>query len=1300
MNSFVNFVLVFFAGLIIAMFSAALLVPRFIDWTNYKSLFEQQAARLVGRKVKVYGAVNLRLLPTPYLRFDDVRIGPREDQPWGADLLQAEAFTVWLSIPPLLRGVIEIREITLTQPKLRIEIARDGAANWQGLGPRQSVSIQEAGRFKLDELNIIDGEITVHRALGSQAVKASDEKALIAAKAISGVFSARTLYGPYKFFGQLQIGDMDQRLQVATGRVGSDKTMVLRAVMEAVTGANKTTLRGKLTTGAAPTFVGELRTISAVRRAETLTSGRGIPKIEFRATLTAGLNKAKFSPAALSFLHHQRPAQSLLGRIVFDWTDRVQADAYFSSKVLDLAHLRETGTGQEQGKAGRGKPGMEENLFHVIMGPIAHLTQRVDEGHFEAEVTQINLGEEAIQDFRLEAVRGPQGLLIKRFETELPGHNKVRLQGLYGGKGPRDFAGQIELYGDNAERMAGWIIPAAAKRLSKRPHRFAFRADVTQSADRVMIANGRGEIGGAPFRLDLTYYRDAHGRSAAPVTPSQPDGWRMVGGKEQQKSSAETIGPNRPRLQLRLHLSSLNLEKLAGGTVTTADLRNWVLSATRLRQSEQEGRGKVGREAADRTKITKTVEGSGQGQSPLAKRMAWLAQLSGLAHTNIDLDLTAARFQLSDFRGIDLILRLSMAKHSYRVVQLAFQSHGALALSVAATGQRLARPKLNFTAQLQAQYQADLADGLKLLGLSSPLEASQVEKFLPLRLAIDGHLGGAGTKARGGGYGSRLSIDGGLNKSHFKLDVRSENANLFSGHWRQKPLVLTAALDNASGADLLQQLFPRLTGVPLQRLARAPGYVQITASGIPAQSMQAHGDLKTHISQARVSGRASLSEDGLSFTGRASLTGTDTALLYGLVGATPPPTLPETGFAFAGDLQKAGPRYGFTKIDGRIGQTRISGQTELNLGANGPVQLALEATAETVVLPDLLAGLVAWQAPPIASALGSAATASRWPAHPVNLAMFNRFEGSVKLTTPALLLAPELTAKAAVLEAKLSKGKIALQVSAADFFDGKLQLAAELTRRGQQVELAGRLRLDEARLEALPGGGLIPGSAETRPLATGNFALNADFAATGVSPNGLAAELNGAGRLVLSPGAIHRFSTAAARTALQDINSGKAQPTEFGGRFRARLHSEDLIFARQQIPFTISGGVIRFDPITLRDETGRVTITSYISLPTLYLDSEWRLQTGASPAAPSAQALPPVKIVFAGPLADFGRIEPVVDTRPLERFLQVVKLKKDVEKLEQLEQQIEQLKEQKKQLREEAEQRALQNWSTEVSPAP
>ena len=54
---------------------AALVGPLFIDWSQYRGVFEARASRIVGMPVRITGAIDARILPSPSVVLRGVEIG-------------------------------------------------------------------------------------------------------------------------------------------------------------------------------------------------------------------------------------------------------------------------------------------------------------------------------------------------------------------------------------------------------------------------------------------------------------------------------------------------------------------------------------------------------------------------------------------------------------------------------------------------------------------------------------------------------------------------------------------------------------------------------------------------------------------------------------------------------------------------------------------------------------------------------------------------------------------------------------------------------------------------------------------------------------------------------------------------------------------------------------------------------------------------------------------------------------------------------------------------------------------------
>ena len=59
--------------MVIALF-AALIVPWFVNWNDYRASFEAEASRILGHRVHVEGDAHATILPSPSLTFTKVAV--------------------------------------------------------------------------------------------------------------------------------------------------------------------------------------------------------------------------------------------------------------------------------------------------------------------------------------------------------------------------------------------------------------------------------------------------------------------------------------------------------------------------------------------------------------------------------------------------------------------------------------------------------------------------------------------------------------------------------------------------------------------------------------------------------------------------------------------------------------------------------------------------------------------------------------------------------------------------------------------------------------------------------------------------------------------------------------------------------------------------------------------------------------------------------------------------------------------------------------------------------------------------
>src|SRR6201996_6826542 len=140
--------------------AAALIGPYFIDWNQFRPQFETEASKIIGAPVRVDGALDARLLPTPTLRLRSVTVGGAGD----LGRIRADRLHVEVSLGDLMRGQGRAHELTVGGLGLDPRGRGDWPA-WNGSFDFASLAI--------DRLNLT-GRIALHDAASRSTLELND----------------------------------------------------------------------------------------------------------------------------------------------------------------------------------------------------------------------------------------------------------------------------------------------------------------------------------------------------------------------------------------------------------------------------------------------------------------------------------------------------------------------------------------------------------------------------------------------------------------------------------------------------------------------------------------------------------------------------------------------------------------------------------------------------------------------------------------------------------------------------------------------------------------------------------------------------------------------------------------------------------------------------------------------------------------------------------------------------------------------------------------------------------------------
>lgn len=197
------------AGLLVLALLAALIGPGFVDWRAYRPQIETRLSEALGVETRIGGGIGLRLLPSPRIALEDVRIGSADGSESSAT---AGHVTVELALAALARGEFRFSEARL-----------DGAAI--------SLLLDEAGTLRLPGRsgNGIPAEASLDRLTISRSTLIWREagKPAVTLSPIAAEMSAVSLAGPWRFEGEVA----GASLRVTTGEMEADGRLRTKAYL-------------------------------------------------------------------------------------------------------------------------------------------------------------------------------------------------------------------------------------------------------------------------------------------------------------------------------------------------------------------------------------------------------------------------------------------------------------------------------------------------------------------------------------------------------------------------------------------------------------------------------------------------------------------------------------------------------------------------------------------------------------------------------------------------------------------------------------------------------------------------------------------------------------------------------------------------------------------------------------------------------------------------------------------------------------------------------------------------------------
>ncbi len=579
--------------LFVLVLSALFAVPHFVEWSAYRTTIEQKASEALGRPVRVGADLSVRFLPVPYIKLTNVRIADDQGR-FARPVVRVRELTAELSIPQLIQGRLEAARMRLQAPQFNLAVDEGGRASWAGLGLDGMAGPFDAAEVSLREVEIERGEVLLITADGADLNRFSN---------INGIFSAGTLFGPYRFQGDVGPPSSATNVRISTARLGSDGRLTLKttlrpagqsadwgnAVIEGdiISEDERWRFEGGLTArltralGAVTAMEAPQIEDSLGRAAQTLTA---VP-VEIKSTIEADTQSITMAAIAMNFEVLGRP-QIVKGSARTSWRNGLTFDSDFSARWLDL-----------DGLAGTDKPGV---ALGVLAQDFNAIIPEIEDARFAFSLQQANLLGGTVEDINIRARRRGDSLLIKELRAGLPGSGRLELVGRLETAGSTlpQFRGVATARGVNLARTLAWIAPGTVGQAGRVASYYSVEADVELSPRLLDVTNMVGELSGNPFQAA---YR-------ASLGPQDGDGTGASGSANADASAASV-----QQWQRRLLVNSERLD-LRGLAAPDLRVGNWL--------AELLGGG--GAAAAAPTSV---APGSAAGMSPVALLLRQRAQI-------------------------------------------------------------------------------------------------------------------------------------------------------------------------------------------------------------------------------------------------------------------------------------------------------------------------------------------------------------------------------------------------------------------------------------------------------------------------------------------------------------------------------------------------------------------------------------------------------------------------------------------------------------------------------------------------
>ena len=243
-------VLIILGGLLVTLTASALIIPSFVDWSQYRDQITSLARDYTGREVTISGDISFQIIPNPALSLKGLSMRNKEGGV-GDTLITLDALDINVAFMPLLSREIQVESLTLDGAVIALEVDENGVKNWIFFEETNTQKITQGNGFRLDIFNISGSTISYRDATRDVFETFSN---------INASLKVESSVGPFEAEGSLVSRSEPVEFNITSGRIVKARSFPLGIGLTLPGGEGSASFQGTIVLdGAASAASGEFK---------------------------------------------------------------------------------------------------------------------------------------------------------------------------------------------------------------------------------------------------------------------------------------------------------------------------------------------------------------------------------------------------------------------------------------------------------------------------------------------------------------------------------------------------------------------------------------------------------------------------------------------------------------------------------------------------------------------------------------------------------------------------------------------------------------------------------------------------------------------------------------------------------------------------------------------------------------------------------------------------------------------------------------------------------------------------------